>query len=58
MSSFILGLFATLLVGVYFGFYLVKLHSIPLGIIFVAVYALAWIDFITTTRNSHSRKSH
>ena len=56
MSSFMLGLFATLLVGVYFGFYLVKLHSIPLGIIFVGIYVLAWIDFITTTRNSQKEK--
>ncbi len=49
MSNFILGLIATILVGVYFGFYLVTLHSLPLAIIFVAVFALAVIDFLETT---------
>jgi len=50
MSNFILGLIATLLVGLYFGFYLVTLHSLPLGIIFIAVFALAVVDFIETTK--------
>jgi uncharacterized membrane protein YeaQ/YmgE (transglycosylase-associated protein family) len=50
MTNFILGLIGTLLVGLYFGFYLVTLHSLPLGVIFVAVYALAVYDFIDTTR--------
>ncbi len=49
MSNFILGLIATLLVGLYFGFYLVTLHSLPLGIIFIAVFALAVVDLIETT---------
>ena len=58
MSSFILGLIATLLVGLFFGFYLVTLHSLPLGIIFVAVFALAVFDFIDTTRKKKNGNQH
>lgn len=58
MSSFILGLIATLMVGLYFGFYLVSLRSLPLGIIFLAVFALAVYDFIETTRNKKNGTQH
>lgn len=54
MGKFILGLIPTLLVGLYLGFYLVKLRSLPLAIIFVAVFALVLFDFIKTIRNSQN----
>jgi F0F1-type ATP synthase assembly protein I len=54
MSSFILGLISTILVGLYFGFYLLALRSLPLGIIFAVVFALAVVDFIETTRKKRN----
>lgn len=55
MSNFILGLIAILLLGLFYGFYAVKLHSVPLAIIFVGVFALAVIEFIGTNRNGKNR---
>jgi len=55
MSNFILGLIAMLLLGLFFGFYLVKLHSVPLAIIFVGVFALAVIEFIGTNRKGNNQ---
>ncbi|MFQ5916007.1 MAG: hypothetical protein ACE5JS_22765 [Nitrospinota bacterium] len=50
MSDFIVGLIAVVMVGLFFGFYLITLAALPLTIIFLGVFALIVADLITSVR--------
>ncbi len=50
MDEMIVGLIAVVLVGVFFGFYVVTLKALPLTIIFLGVFALIMAHFIESVR--------
>lgn len=54
MSNLILGLIALVMVGVFFGFYLISLGDLPLTIIFLGVFALVVVDFLQSVRKGNN----
>ncbi len=55
MSDLITGLIAVVLVGLFFGLYLVQLNALPLTIIFLGVFALIVADFIQSVRKGKDK---